>query len=82
MLLATTINLLVFRSPSAIVSVMWLIRAKIFINDTLHFVGENFIQLRIFVPRSMLQQRSFYLLSMERNFVRNLHVSIVVYFVD
>jgi hypothetical protein len=33
MLLATTIMLLVFRSPSAIISVMWLISAKMFVND-------------------------------------------------
>jgi hypothetical protein len=33
MLLATTIMLLVFRSPSATVSVMWLISAKMFINE-------------------------------------------------
>jgi hypothetical protein len=33
MLLATTITLLVFRSPSAIVSVMWLIRARMFIEE-------------------------------------------------
>ncbi|CAF3341757.1 unnamed protein product [Rotaria sp. Silwood1] len=33
MLLATTVMLLVFRSPSATVSVMWLISAKTFIND-------------------------------------------------
>lgn len=33
MLLATTILLLVFRSPSATISVMWLISAKMFINE-------------------------------------------------
>ncbi|CAF0747963.1 unnamed protein product [Adineta ricciae] len=33
MLLATTITLLVFRSPCAILSVMWLIRAKMFVNE-------------------------------------------------
>lgn len=33
MLLATTLMLLVFRSPSATVSVMWLINAKMFINE-------------------------------------------------
>jgi hypothetical protein len=33
MLLATTILLLVLRLPSAIISVMWLISAKLFIND-------------------------------------------------
>ncbi|CAF0727120.1 unnamed protein product [Adineta steineri] len=33
MLLATTVTLLVFRSPSAIISVMWLISAKMFINE-------------------------------------------------
>ncbi|CAF2106494.1 unnamed protein product [Rotaria magnacalcarata] len=33
MLLATTLMLLVFRSPSATVSVMWLISAKMFINE-------------------------------------------------
>jgi hypothetical protein len=33
MLLATTIMLLVFRSPSAIISVMWLISAKMFVNE-------------------------------------------------
>jgi hypothetical protein len=33
MLLATTIMLLVFRSPSATISVMWLISAKLFINE-------------------------------------------------
>jgi hypothetical protein len=33
MLLATTLMLLVFRSPSAIVSIMWLISAKMFINE-------------------------------------------------
>jgi hypothetical protein len=33
MLLATTIMLLVFRSPSATISVMWLISAKMFINE-------------------------------------------------
>ena len=33
MLLATTILLLVFRLPSAIISVMWLISAKMFINE-------------------------------------------------
>jgi len=33
MLLATTIMLLVFRSPSAIISVMWIVRAKMFINE-------------------------------------------------
>ena len=33
MLLATTVMLLVFRAPSATVSVMWLISAKMFINE-------------------------------------------------
>lgn len=33
MLLATTVLLIVFRLPSAIISVMWLISAKIFINE-------------------------------------------------
>lgn len=33
MLLATTVMLLVFRSPSATISVMWLISAKMFINE-------------------------------------------------
>lgn len=33
MLLATTVMLLVFRFPSATVSVMWLISAKMFVND-------------------------------------------------
>jgi hypothetical protein len=33
MLLATTLMLLVFRSPSAILYVMWIIRAKMFINE-------------------------------------------------
>jgi len=33
MLLATTVMLLVFRSPSAILYVMWIIRAKMFINE-------------------------------------------------
>lgn len=42
MLLATTINLIVFRSPSAFVSIMWLIRAKIFINDTYPFRWRKF----------------------------------------
>ena len=33
MLLATTVMLLVFRAPSATISVMWLISAKMFINE-------------------------------------------------
>ena len=33
MLLATTVMLLVFRSPSATISVMWLISAKMFVNE-------------------------------------------------
>ncbi|CAF0959863.1 unnamed protein product [Rotaria sordida] len=37
MLLATTIMLLVFRSPSAVISVMWLISAKMFINEKAPF---------------------------------------------
>ncbi|CAF4688669.1 unnamed protein product [Rotaria magnacalcarata] len=37
MLLATTIMLLVFRSPSAIISVMWLVSAKMFINEKAPF---------------------------------------------
>ncbi|CAF3730564.1 unnamed protein product [Rotaria sordida] len=37
MLLATTLMLLVFRSPSATVSIMWLIRAKMFINEKAPF---------------------------------------------
>ena len=42
MLLATTINLIVFRSPSAFVSIMWLISAKIFIKDTYPFRWRRF----------------------------------------
>ena len=33
MLLATTVMLLVFRAPSATISVMWLISAKMFVNE-------------------------------------------------
>lgn len=42
MLLATTINLIVFRLPSAIISIMWLISAKIFINDKAPFRWRKF----------------------------------------
>jgi hypothetical protein len=42
MLLATTIMLLVFRSPSATVSVMWLISAKMFINEKPPFILRKF----------------------------------------
>ena len=42
MLLATTINLIVFRSPSAFVSIMWMISAKIFIKDTHPFRWRKF----------------------------------------
>lgn len=42
MLLATTIMLLVFRSPSAIISVMWLISAKMFVNEKAPFPLRKF----------------------------------------
>ncbi|CAF1212337.1 unnamed protein product [Adineta ricciae] len=42
MLLATTVLLIVFRLPSAIISVMWLISAKIFINEKPPFLLRKF----------------------------------------
>jgi hypothetical protein len=42
MLLATTVMLLVFRSPSATISVLWLISAKMFINDKAPFPLRKF----------------------------------------
>ena len=42
MLLATTVLLIVFRLPSAIISVLWLISAKIFINEKPPFLLRKF----------------------------------------
>lgn len=42
MLLATTVMLLVFRSPSAIISVLWLISAKMFVNEKSPFPLRKF----------------------------------------
>ncbi|CAF5067151.1 unnamed protein product, partial [Rotaria sp. Silwood1] len=42
MLLATTLMLLVFRSPSAVVSIMWLISAKMFIREKPPFLLRKF----------------------------------------
>jgi hypothetical protein len=42
MLLATTIMLLVFRSPSATISVLWLISAKMFVNEKSPFPLRKF----------------------------------------
>ena len=42
MLLATTIMLLVFRAPSATVSIMWITNAKMFVNDKPPFLLRKF----------------------------------------
>lgn len=45
MLLATTIMLLVFRAPSATVSIMWITSAKMFINERPPFILRKFHSL-------------------------------------